>query len=173
MIEVLDLSARILEEFSIKALDILLFNTKGKEALKPIETDVDSIISYEIENLNTKAEEKNIVINQSNEIGPVLSLVDRKFMSKCFHYIIDNAIEFGHNDSQIIVNTTLNKENIVVSVENEGVPFPEKYLIASIQPFDVKNHIDQNPALSLFLCKLIIEAHNGQVEFFNAEKGLL
>ncbi len=173
MIEALDESAKRLEDFSMKALDISLFNTKGKEALKPTETDIISIISCEIKNLNTKAEEKNIVISQSNEIGPALSLVDREFMSKCFHYIIDNAIEFGHNDSQIIINTTLKKENVVVSIEDEGVPFHEEYLIASIQPFDTKNHIDQNPALSLFLCKLVIEAHDGQIEFFNTQKGAI
>ena len=173
MIEILEVSAKRLEDFSVKALNISLFNTKGKEVLKPTETDVNTIISSEINNLKTKAEEKKIVISQSNETYPALSSVDWKFMSDCFHYIIDNAIEFGHKDSQIMINTTLNKKNIVVSVEDEGVPFPENYLIASIQPFDTKNHIDKNPALSLFLCKLIIEAHDGQIEFFNTPKGAI
>ena len=33
------------------------------------------------------------------------------------------------------------------------------------------SHIDQNPALSLFLCKKIIEAHNGKIEIGNTQNG--
>ena len=36
---------------------------------------------------------------------------------------------------------------------------------------NTKNHVDGNPALSLFLCKQIIEAHDGQIKIMNAENG--
>ncbi|MBI9034580.1 MAG: hybrid sensor histidine kinase/response regulator [Bacteroidales bacterium] len=171
MMNILDLSANRLEEFSIKALDISHFNAKGEEALFLKYADINEITVSNIEKHKESAEEKNINIVQKRESEDTFTKLDEAFMDKCFSYLIDNAIKFGNTDSQVLIKTTSDNKSILVSVENEGIPFPENFNISNIQPFNTNNHVDQNPALSLFLCKQIIEAHDGKIEIMNTNKG--
>jgi K+-sensing histidine kinase KdpD len=119
------------------------------------------------------AEKKNISIIQQNESNDTLTALDETYISKCFAYIMNNAIKYGNNDSQIHIKIATINKNIVVTIEDEGKQFPEGYDLSDIQPFNTKSHIDQNPALSLYLCKRIIEAHNGQIQIMNTENGAI
>lgn len=173
LLDILDKSANRLEEFSVKALDISLFNTRGKEVLKINPTDLNEIIISNIIKSKKSAEEKNITIIQKNETYETLTMLDETFMNKCFSYIIDNAIKFGNKDSRVKIKIADSNENLVVAIEDEGKLFPDDYDISKLQPFNTKNHVDKNPALSLFLCKQIIEAHNGQIEIMNIQNGVI
>jgi two-component system sensor histidine kinase/response regulator len=171
MLDIMDISANRLEEFSKKALDISLFNTRGKEALNFDRADLkDTIISNVIKS-QKDAEKKNISVTQINETNDTLAIIDEAFIYKCFSYIIDNAIKFGNENSQVFIKIANANNNILVSIENEGIPFPENFDITKIQPFNTKIHVDENPALSLFLSRQIVEAHNGQIEIMNTTKG--
>ncbi|MEQ6122139.1 hybrid sensor histidine kinase/response regulator [Reichenbachiella sp. MALMAid0571] len=173
MLEILKTSAKRLENFSYKALDISLFNTKGKNTLSLCSVNPNELIVSNIIKYQENAEQKNITITHASEPNVTISLLDPSFMNKCFSYIIDNALKFGNIDSQVTIQTAIQNESFVVSIENEGIPFPENFSISSIQPFNTKTHVNKNPGLSLFLCKQIIEAHNGQIEIMNTQKGAI
>lgn len=170
-LDVMEISANRLEEFSYKALDISLFNTKGKDALTLNPADLTDIISSNVIKFKSQADDKNISLIQQNESNDTLTMLDETFMNKCFSYIIDNAIKFGNKDSQVKINMEGSNGNLVIFIENEGKPFPEDYDISKLQPFNTSSHIDKNPGLSLFLCKQIIEAHDGQIGTVNTQNG--
>ena len=170
-LDIMEISSDRLEQFSYKALDISLFNTRGKDILTLNPIDLTDIISANVIKFKKQADKKNISIIQQNESPDNHCLIDETFMNKCFSYIIDNAIKFGNKDSQVLIKTASHNDNLVVTVEDEGKLFQENYDISVLQPFNTSAHIDQNPALSLFLCKQIIEAHDGKIEIENTQKG--
>lgn len=173
LLDIMEVSADRLESFANQALDISLFNTKGKDALYLNPENLKELITYTIDKAQKDAEKKNISITQQSKTEQSQTMLDSGFIKKCFTYIIDNAIKFGNRDSQITIKITSNSDNFIVSVEDEGKPFPENYDINTIKPFATKAHVDKNPALSLFLCKQIIEAHEGEIEIMNTKNGAL
>lgn len=173
LIDIMAVSANRLEDFSYKALDISRFNSKAGDALTLKPADLTDIISSNVTALKKLANKKNIAIIQQNGSNHTQTRLDKKFINNCFSYIIDNAIKFGNKDSQIIIKITNSNGNLVVTVEDEGKLFPEGFDISELTPFNTNTHVDQNPALSLFLCKQIIEAHNGQIETMNTQDGAI
>lgn len=168
---VMEISANRLEEFSLKALDISLLNTKGKAILNLNKEDLTDIISSKANALKSQADKKNISIILQNEGRDICTMLDKTFIDKCVSYLIDNAIKFGNKNSEIFIKTMEHSKNLVVTIEDEGKHFPDNYNFSDIEVFGTNSHIDQNPALSLFLCKKIIEAHNGNIEIGNTQNG--
>lgn len=168
---VMEISANRLEEFSLKALDISLLNTKGKAILNLNKEDLTDIISSKVNALKSQADKKNISIILQNEGRDICTMLDKTFIDKCVSYLIDNAIKFGNRNSEIFIKTMEHSKNLVVTIEDEGKHFPDNYNFSDIEVFGTNSHIDQNPALSLFLCKKIIEAHNGKIEIGNTQNG--
>lgn len=171
LIEIMESSANRLEKFSYKALDISQFNTNGKDTLDLSPADLSEILAIVIMRSKTDAAKKNISIVFKNEVHDSFSMFDEIFLGKCFTYIVDNAIKFGKPNSQVTISLSFSDGNFVVSVEDEGLPFPENYELSRLNPFDTKSHVDKNPALSLFLCKQIANAHEGQLSTENTAHG--
>lgn len=171
LLYIMEISANRLEEFSLKALDISLLNTKGKAILNLNKEDLTDIISSKANALKSQADKKSISIILQNEGRDICTMLDKTFIDKCVSYLIDNAIKFGNRNSEIFIKTMEHSKNLVVTIEDEGKHFPDNYNFSDIEVFGTDSHIDQNPALSLFLCKKIIEAHNGKIEIGNTQNG--
>lgn len=173
LLHIMESSANRLEEFSYKALDISQFNAKGKDTLALAPADLNEIITVILMRNKANASTKNISIVFKNEVNEAYSMLDETFINKCFSYIVDNAIKFGEPNSQVVITLTCPAQNFVVTFENEGIPFPENFQVSNIRPFDTKNHVDKNPALSLFLCNQIVDAHSGRLTTRNTPNGAL
>lgn len=163
-LELMETSANRLENLSLKALDISLFNSRLKNLLKLNSADIIEIIIKNIDSHKEPADAKGITILLQNNSKDTHSFLDASYINKCFSYIIDNAIKFGDKDSQIHIKITDSNNNHVITFEDTGEKLPEDFDISQLKPFDNDAHVDENPGLSLFLCKQIIEAHNGKIE---------
>ena len=173
LLKIMEDSTIRLEQFSYKALDISLFNTKGKDALSLKESNLIDIVNSVVKKSKQKAEEKNINVVLKNEMTNSKLMLDEGYLDKCFSYIIDNSIKFGNKDSQVQITITSSNKNVLVAIEDEGKLLPDNYDVLNIKPFDTKTHMDGNPSLSLFLCKQIIDFHEGQLEIRNTKKGVI
>ncbi len=171
LLDILDQSSARLEDFSFKALDITNLNTHGEKAIEWNFCDLAESISDCVYKHNDYAKSKNISFQINNVLESTFLKADRGYLDKCFSYIIDNAIKFGAEDSTIIIEIKEETNNFLITFDDEGDKFPENYDINKISPFSTDKHIDHNPALSLFLCKLIAEAHRGSIEVGNTIKG--
>ncbi len=171
-IDMLDQSAKRLENFSFKALDISNFNTRGKEALRPKKANITDIIAQVISDLENDAESKVINISQTINTDNLIIELDTKYFYKCMVNIIHNAIKHSPDKGSVTINVLNHNNNLVVEIKDEGIGFPEGFVIDEIGPFEIKDHMDDKLGLSLFLSNQIIRAHGGTIENGNnVDKG--
>lgn len=173
MLNILNNSALRLEELSLKALDISLLNTKGKDALILNKSDMIDVLNTELSKAKTKLSNKNMGVVVTDNLTNSTLNIDPVLMGKCLSLIIDNAIKFGNRNTDLKVNAYNTTQQVVLTVEDQGKHFPENVTIEGLQPFSTPSHIDGNPSLSLFLCKQIIDAHNGAIQISNTPDGVV
>nr|WP_319397277.1 hybrid sensor histidine kinase/response regulator [uncultured Carboxylicivirga sp.] len=169
MITQLDESCNRLEEFSFQALDISNLTTRRSNTLNLVSTGVDLLINLAIDKLDTKLLKKEIHI--SSKIESCNLNLDVKYFSKCIYLLISNSIKHSAHRSNISIVGRKSDQSYHINIKDEGVGFPEKLLKNGIKAF-VSTHIDNNPGLELYLCKLIIESHKGSLSIQN-DKGAL
>lgn len=173
LLDVMKQSADRLESFSYKALDISLFNTKGANVLDVKPTAVNKLINSIIPEHKSAANQKKMIISLVSKTKDSIITIDETYIKKSFSYIIDNAIKYGNEGTLIIIQISRDEGYLKISFENSGDGFPEDFNISDVQPFQTDKHIDKNPALSLYSCKQIIQAHNGIVETQNTAQGVV
>lgn len=163
-IDMLDISAKRLEAFSYKALDISNLNIRGKETISLEKANITQIISQVIADLESTWKSKEINISQIKNTDSVIINVDLKYFYKCIYNIIHNAIKFSPVNGLVLASVSNFDNKLVIEIKDEGVGFNEGFAINDIKPFDTKNHVDSNPGLGLFLSNQIIKTHGGTIE---------
>ena len=165
-IDILDESAKRLESFSYKALDISQLNVNG--IIVREKTDIAQTVSSVIDELNDIRESKEIEISQT--ISMSTFDVDPNYFHKCLYNIIHNAMIYSPDKGSILINVSDHDDKMVFEIKDEGIGFKDSLVINEIGPFDSEEHVDKNPGLGLFLSNLIVVAHGGKIENGNNEK---
>lgn len=168
-IDMLDQSANRLEDFSIKALDISMFNIHGQEAIKFEEVKISPVISKAISDLDEKIKIKGIEVVQTINTGSEIIKADSEYFSKCIFNIIDNAINYSPVAGCVSIEVRSQDNNHLIEIKDEGPGFDKGFDINDIGPFAKKDHVDKNPGLGLYLSNQIIKAHGGTIENGNNE----
>lgn len=163
-INMLNNSAKRLEEFSYKALDISHFNTYGNKVLRLKEENTTLILSKIISDLESFRNSKNIKIEQTIKSDREIITVDSNYFYKCIYNIVHNAIKYSPDNGLISVELRTADNYQIIEVKDEGIGFNEGFVISNIGAFDTANHVDKNPGLGLFLSNQIIKAHGGTIE---------
>lgn len=163
-INMLNNSAKRLEEFSYKALDISHFNTYGNKVLRLKEENTTLILSKIISDLESFRNSKNIKIEQTIKSDREIITVDSNYFYKCIYNIVHNSIKYSPDNSSISVELRTADNYQIIEVKDEGIGFNEGFVISNIGAFDTANHVDKNPGLGLFLSNQIIKAHGGTIE---------
>ncbi len=162
-LEMLDISSKRLERFSYTALDISNFIAKGQQQLKKESVLAETFIQEIQDELIMKIQEKNLAVNASYPKNLEL-IADEKHLAKVNLAIFDNAIKYSEANGSINIKAWKEKNYTFLRFEDTGSGFKEGYKIDNILPFENEEHVDQNPGLSLYLSRLIIEAHGGRIK---------
>jgi len=172
LFDILDVSAKRLEDFSEKALDISLFNSYDKEVLKPEKTNINKVLSDLIKSKEwIDAGKKINFVKTFNSSSTVLNL-DPKYIKKCVYNIIHNAVKFSPIEGRITISTMDKDAHLIITVKDEGFGFDKGFTISDIKTFNNKEHFDENPGLGLYLSNQIVKAHDGYLENGNnTDKG--
>jgi len=114
------------------------------------------------------SEQKNISI--TNEILPEFTVyADSEIIERVFVNILTNAIKYTPNNGNIILNTTIEKEQnfIKVNITDTGVGIPQDKLNLVFTKFGQvsakKSGSVRSTGLGLTFCKMAIEAHGGKI----------
>ncbi len=94
---------------------------------------------------------------------------DRVRLDQVLRNLINNSIKFT-DKGYIKIKTTIDREQVVVSVSDTGLGIPEDILPEIFGKFATKGHERENQSgngLGLFLCKGIIDAHGGKISAKN------
>jgi two-component system sensor histidine kinase/response regulator len=164
LIDMLDVSARRLEKFSYKTLDISTFNAIGEKAIRKERGDVIQMINQVIDDLDAEVKTKNIQISQVIKTENHYANIDSQYFYKSIYSIIENAIKYSPVNDTVSIDISKSANFLVIEIKDEGIGFDEEYSINEIVPLSNENHVDKNPGLDLYLSNQIIQAHGGTIE---------
>lgn len=99
-------------------------------------------------------------------------------LSQAYQNLISNALQYGHTDSAVIVETKDCGDHIVFTVQNDGAPIPEQSqnqifdLMHRIPSADAERNLKKNLGLGLYIVREIVTAHHGDISVSStAENG--
>ena len=102
---------------------------------------------------------------------PMLYL-DINWMKQAMLNIIHNAINYTPEKSQIVLSVTLQSENVLITISDNGPGVPDSSIAALFDKFyRVPGSKSGGTGLGLTISKAIIEAHNGSVKAKNLSSG--
>ena len=152
----------LISELNVDQYEITKNTIKLSELIQQIKsTTINELYeghSVEI-NLNVSSEELEII-------------ADRKLISKVIYDIINNSVKFNQEQVNIHIEINHHSEEIEIHIEDDGVGFSDHVLSSLFDVFqsDSEDYVE-GKGLNLAAAKLIVEAHNGQIEAFNSNRG--
>jgi signal transduction histidine kinase len=135
--------------------------------LHPESKDVNQLIEKSVENFQSLARSKEITLK--THLEPLFPIqIDPSLISKVINNLIDNAIKYSPNGSEVEIVSREVDDQVEISVRDQGIGLSEedrKNLFGRF--FRVKNEATQvvkGTGLGLYLTKYFVEAHKGAVE---------
>jgi signal transduction histidine kinase len=170
--EEIDRYAKIINQSSKKALDILLILMDwsqvqtGTIKFAPEALDVKILVEEAIALLGCNAEEKNICI-QNMVQEKTFIFADKEMMSIVLRNLISNAIKYTHMEGVVAINSLQKQNEIVISVQDNGVGIAEEKIQKLFKIDGVHStpgtKKEKGTGLGLILCKEFLEKNNGSI----------
>ena len=149
-------------------MDFFKKNKKSEEFL------VSDIINNSLSLLNG-SNEKNIRINYYNDSN-IKILTYKSELIQALLIVLNNAIDACLNnskkDSKIILTNKVHKENLLISISDNGAGIEDKILNKIYDPYFTTKHSSKGTGLGLYILKMIIEQNmQGQIEVQSSSLG--
>lgn len=137
----------------------------GKMHLVKTDFNIKELIADCIEELKPIASKNNINFEFKEDENIIIN-ADKSEIKRVLFNILGNAIKHSFDDGNIVVKTKINKNDIVVSVQDFGEGLSKEDLDDLFKKFQRGNSKKRLPStgLGLYLSRQIIEAHNGTIE---------
>lgn len=135
---------------------------------------LDEVVDEALRHVNRRSTAHKIVVNQSDDF--LMAKMDARLIIQVIINIVDNAIKYTPEDSEIVITTARDGENIVVSIADDGNGIDDDAKKRIFDMFYTANteiaDSHRSLGLGLALCKSIINAHGGEISVFdNKPKG--
>ena len=164
------------------AEDILMISRidEKKIELEWLDYKPSEIVNEILILLEPKYKEKNIIVNVDIDDNICLK-GDLKRIDHIFRIIIDNAIKYSNNHSEIDIKAIDNykgeynqkeKPGVILQFKDSGIGIPQKDIDRIFERFFRSDHVKDIPGtgLGLSIAKDLIELHNGAI-FVESEVG--
>ncbi len=130
------------------------------------------LITETMEELAALAQGKNICLSQSLPASLSNFIGDRVAIRRVFQNLLDNAIKFTSRCGVVKIFAEEETDSIAVHIRDtgDGIPLEEQSQLFKrfSQGASGRRHA-VGTGLGLYLCKQIVEAHNGQLTFSSKE----
>jgi len=106
-----------------------------------------------------------------NPVTEVIANTDRLMISFILRNIINNAVKFSPKEKEINIETTNNKNSIVVDIKDEGIGFKNEIVnqLNNSLTKDLKGELNAS-GIGLSVSRRFIELLNGKIEFKNVNE---
>ncbi len=108
------------------------------------------------------------------EVEDLVFLADVAMFESVLSNILSNAIKFTKRGGEIIVSSKTNKNEIEISIKDNGVGIDKEHLanlfVINKQNSELGTEYERGSGLGLVLCKEFVELHKGRIKV-NSEKG--
>ncbi len=149
--------------------NLLELNKFGEKGISPIykEFELNNIIKQTLAVFEGKCIEKNITINLILTGTEMRVSADEEKIRQVLSNLIDNAIKFSPENSEIKIETTERSGKVYVSVKDNGIGIPKESLSKIWDRFyktDVSRGKDKTGSgLGLSIVREIIQAHGENI----------
>ncbi|MBU4030656.1 PAS domain S-box protein [Patescibacteria group bacterium] len=120
-----------------------------------------------------KKRDIEIVFNELKDGSSKEVKADRKKMELVFQNLLDNAIRFTDPGGKVTISIGYDKISAKVMIKDTGVGIPKEQQSRIFTKFFRANNVvkmeTEGTGLGLFICKNIINAHNGKIWFESKE----
>ena len=130
---------------------------------------ISDVISEALKHINRKSTEHKITIVEEDDM--LVAKIDAKLIMQVIINLVDNAIKYTGQGSEIYVKTKKRKDKVIVEVADNGNGISDEQ---KEKLFDMFYTVDNNIAdgrrgmgLGLALCRSIIIAHGGEIDVRN------
>ncbi len=130
------------------------------------ETNFADILSACLNEMKPFAVSKGIQLNLVNAKDNLFLWADRRALQTVLANLLDNAIKFSHNNSQIDIIESANTHKITIQIQDHGIGMQKEELGQLFQRFWQGITGARYPfrtGLGLYLSKNIISAHDGEL----------
>ena len=108
--------------------------------------------------------------------GPLLTLGYGERLRQVLINLTDNAIKYGKQGGEIVLDLRSVREQVLIQVINRGDPIPQNRLEEIFEPFcriDKEYSRELGSAgLGLSICRKIIQEHHGVIRAFSHPNGI-
>ena len=148
------------------------FDTKNL-LLEKTSFDIHEVIKNTAATFEGTCTAKHISIKLLFAAKTLYVSADKRKIQQVLYNLLDNAIKFSPNDSEIIIETTEHNEKVFVSVKDLGIGIPKKSLNKIWERFyksDLSRGTDKKgTGLGLSIVKEIIQAHKQNINVVSTE----
>lgn len=136
-------------------------------------TQISHLLSAMPSEIHAMAQAKNQTVVE--ELDPTKVMADLAQIRQVFQRLVHNAIKFGDEGSQILLESKMIDGNVIFSVTNKGAPISEKIIDHIFRPFfldeDIMNH-STGMGLGLTICQCLLQIHSSGLNIRNNADGV-
>ena len=152
----------------VKDLDMINQYESGEITLNVTSFDLNTVVREIIDLLDMEALRKDARVQLQTAVPQIFVNADKQKISQVLINLISNAIHYANRDkAQIIIKTTVLKNKVLVSVEDNGMGIKPEALPRIFERFyrveTSRNRNDGGSGLGLAIVKHILEAHGENI----------
>jgi len=167
LIEILDMSVKRLERFSLNALLITRLKTKQLEIAKD-KFQISDLINEVLNERRDNYQSKNIKVAIKNVINDRLISGEMTLVKKCFENIFENAILFTPQGGTIEIAINTEGQYVICEIKDSGKGFEESVIDNLFELFKTADvNKDNSTGTGIPIAKMIMEAHGGKITVGN------
>lgn len=168
--DALDGMSRSVTRLKILVDDILTVSMIESNSLKysMIHNNIKNIIQTVVKSKKTLLKQKNIVVTV--DVDDCQVPCDSEKIKLVFSNIIENSIKYGSDMNKIKIVSEIKGSFFNISVIDSGYGIPKRMLPRLFSRFVTMNPTsgpEGGSGLGLYICKKIVNAHNGSISGFN------
>jgi PAS domain S-box-containing protein len=141
----------------------------GTFPVEPRMVDIENICKSTLKELESKIQAKNIKIETSCPIGLKKYKADPRIMEIIFQNLLSNAVKYTKDNSTIIINGRLTKNELIISVTDSGIGIPKeeqsKIFNRLFRAENAQATDTGGVGLGLYITKSVVEAVGGRLWF--------
>ncbi|MCC6607349.1 MAG: PAS domain-containing protein [Anaerolineae bacterium] len=137
------------------------------------DVQLDRVVENTARKFGSQSNKHTISVHFPQAFPPIWG--DERRLGQVMNNLISNAIKYSPDGGEIVVRGELHPHHVTVAVRDSGIGIPDHEQHRIFQKFsrldNALSRKTEGTGLGLFLCKAIIEAHNGRIWFHKNPDG--
>ncbi len=167
-IDIIEKECDRLSEMVNRLLDFSKLNPQTQQ-IKPIKTDIRKILEDSILFIQPSIKQQQMRLRKNIPNHPVMVSVDPFYVKRAFDNVLDNAVKYSGEGSEILVQMKTVGRNLYVCISDSGPGFPSKDLPFVKLKFYQGSNKKQGSGMGLAICDNIMSLHGGRLIVENSQ----